>query len=206
MRDRHKLATFCMDYYYLCQKLRFYYERSRYIVKGWDFIVNGRDVLWQVKIYYERSRLYYEWSRISCWQIKIPGRDFHNGCLRSSWWQVDIFMTGQDFVVKGQDFHDDRSKCCYENRPFHALVCLNSEALGDDVVTCLWPIHAIGLKVVDVFYQFLAKMGSFAVCHLVVGPYTEKRQPRWMERPKVYFLFGWSTGCVIASWLQEGRV
>ena len=83
-------------------------------MKGWDFIVNGRDVLWQVKIYYERSRLYYEWSRILCWQIKIPGRDFHNGCLRSSWWQVDSFMTGQDFVVKGQDFHDDRSKCCYE--------------------------------------------------------------------------------------------
>ena len=101
MRDRHKLATFCMDYYYLCQKLRLYYERSRYIVKGWDFILNGRDVLWQVKIYYERSRLYYEWSRISCWQIKIPGRDF---------------------MVKGQDFHDDRSKCCYENRPFHADV------------------------------------------------------------------------------------
>ena len=42
-------------------------------------------------------------------------------------------------------------------------------------------------------------VGRFDVCHLVVGSCTEKRRPGMMERPKVYFLFGWSTGCVIAS-------
>ena len=42
-------------------------------------------------------------------------------------------------------------------------------------------------------------VGRFAGCHLVVGSYTEKQQPGWIERPKVYFLFGWSTGCIIAS-------
>ena len=123
------MPTFCMDYYYLCQKLRFYYERSRYIVKGWDFMVNGQDVSWQVKIYYERSRFYYERSRISCWQVKMPGRDFHNDWLGCSWWQVDIFMTGQDFVMKGQDFHDDRSKFCYEWSTFWCWCIIGSSKL-----------------------------------------------------------------------------
>ena len=35
----------------------------------------------------------------------------------------------------------------------------------------------------------------------VVGFYVEKLQSEWVGRPKVYFLFGWPTGCV--SWLQK---
>ena len=60
-------------------------------------------------------------------------------------------MIGRNFVMNGQPFHADVE-----------LVLLNYEAQEDDVVTCLWPIHAIGLKVVAVFYQFLAKMGSMS--------------------------------------------
>ena len=44
-------------------------------------------------------------------------------------------MIGQDFFINGRDFHDD----VY-------LLRLNSEAQGDDVATCLWPIHPIGHK------------------------------------------------------------
>lgn len=70
------------------QKSRFYYERSRYTMKGWDFNMNSREQYlerlrfcwWQVENFaIKRSRFWW-------WQVEI------------SIWQVEIFlMIGQDF-------------------------------------------------------------------------------------------------------------
>ena len=69
------------------QKSRFYYARSRYTMKGWDFNMNSREQ-------------YLERLRFCWWQVE----NFAMKRSRFWWWQVEISM------MAGQDFLDDRSR------------------------------------------------------------------------------------------------
>lgn len=69
------------------QKSRFYYERSRYTMKGWDFNMNSREQ-------------YLERLRFCWWQVE----NFAIKRSRFWWWQVEISM------MAGRDFLDDRSR------------------------------------------------------------------------------------------------
>ena len=124
----HMLRSIFHGHYgtpFLDQKLRFYYEWSKYITRGRDFIMNQQSryiikscvLLWTVWIYYDRSRFYYERSRFSWWLVEIF-------MMRGEvlLWAVEIFMMTSryfhddrwGFIVNGRDFRDDRSRFYFE--------------------------------------------------------------------------------------------
>ena len=100
---------------HLGQMSRFYYERSRYIMKGQGFIMNDEDVLWKVLDFIINGGLIYIMADR---YFVMNGLDFHNDRSRFyhersrfSWSQIEVFMaTGQDFMMNGWHFHDDRSR------------------------------------------------------------------------------------------------
>ena len=78
------------------EKLRFYYDRSRYIIKSQNFTMIGQDILWQVEIS--------SWRTVEI--SVLAGWDLHDGRSRFWRWQLEIFMiTGQDFVINGHDLN-----------------------------------------------------------------------------------------------------
>ena len=93
------------------QKSRFYYEPSKYIMKGRDSVMNGRDILWQVEILLWTGEIF----MMTGWDFIMNAVDFHDRVFYSdwsrfyeerltfSWCQVEIFMTA------GRDIYSDDS-------------------------------------------------------------------------------------------------
>ena len=104
----------------------------------------------------------------------MTDRGFHDSRWRFSWWHVKIFN-----VISGPEFQCEGS---ISTSGF-------DWQLPDNVVTCLFTkqVWSNGLL-----------LGTY-----VVDSYSEKWQSGWMSRPTVYFIFGYSTGCVRASWSQK---
>ena len=79
---------------HLGENSRFYYEKSRCILKGRDFIMNGRE------FHDGRPKLHYERSRFL-------------------WWQPDVLLwTVKLFMMTDREFCDNWSKCYYERSRF----------------------------------------------------------------------------------------
>ena len=112
---------------HLGENSRFYYEKSRCILKDRNFIMNGRD------FYDDSPMFYYEQSSFSWWQIEnfvasgqnfiMSGQDFQDDGSIFSWWQLEISVTYWDFC---------------ENRSRISMLWLNLEGWGKHLTIQLW--------------------------------------------------------------------
>ena len=112
---------------HLGENSRFYYEKSRCILKDRNFIMNGRD------FYDDSPMFYYEQSSFSWWQIEnfvtigpnviMNGQDFQGDRSRFSWWQLEISMICWGFR---------------ENRSRFSMIRLNLEGWGEHLTNQLW--------------------------------------------------------------------
>ena len=98
------------------------------LARSRNFITHGPNILWKieillwpVEIYQERSRFHYDRSRyfMAGRNLIMEDQDFIMNCQgfcsdrsRSSWWKVEVFM------MTNRDFHDNRSRFCYEQSWF----------------------------------------------------------------------------------------
>ena len=176
---------------------KLYYERSRFL--WWQPDV----LLWTVKLFMMTdrefcdnwSKCYYERSRFSRWWVEIfmmAAWDFYD-MLRFSWKQVKIFNdSAKSRRVRGASHQPALMGyfeiCSHTSWSIHP---------GNGIIFCFrWCTVQEGCWCG--FNRFIVKKSISKEWPKgpAMGFYTEKWQSGRMQRPKAYFLCGWSFFCI----------